>query len=172
MPIYFTNQAIEVVNQLNKTGYLTGKAEFVDKDFLPSYRWMIEQMGKRLNHNGSYPIWLWTTKPNLQSEGHFNKGTKAVCLTVEIPENQILFSDFSAWHCVLNNGFCPMTEEEDTLFDDGKLTITKEQSWERIFDLAKLRNSEMWNNGDQIVQGVTPIIQKEQIVNIEYFIAK
>jgi hypothetical protein len=35
MPIYFTNQAIEVVNQLNKTGYLTGKAEFVDIDFLP-----------------------------------------------------------------------------------------------------------------------------------------
>ncbi|WP_249928280.1 hypothetical protein M1D49_14740 [Bacillus sp. PK3-056] len=65
-----------------------------------------------------------------------------------------------------------MTEEEDTLFDEGRLTITKEQSWERIFDLAKLRSSEMWNNGDQVVQGVTPIIQKEQIVNIEYFIAK
>ncbi len=65
MPIYFTNQTIEVVNQLNKTGYLTGNAEFVDKDFLPAYKWMIEQMSKRLNHNGSYPIWVWTTKPNL-----------------------------------------------------------------------------------------------------------
>jgi len=64
-----------------------------------------------------------------------------------------------------------ISEEEDRLFEQGKLTITKKQSWERIFHLAKLRNSEMWNNGDQIVQGVTSVIQKEQILNIEYFIA-
>ena len=42
MPVYFTNQAVEVVNNLNKNGFLTGNGEFVDKDFLPSYKWMIE----------------------------------------------------------------------------------------------------------------------------------
>ncbi|WP_400247474.1 DUF3841 domain-containing protein [Niallia sp. JL1B1071] len=171
MSVYFTNQAVEVVNNLNKKGFLTGNGEFVDKDFLPSYKWMIEQMDKRINNNGLMPIWLWATKPNLSEEGHFNKGTKAVCLTVEIPENKVLLSDFDAWHCVLNDGFCMISEEEDRLFEQGKLTITKEQSWERIFHIAKLRNSEMWNNGDQIVQGVTSVIQKEQILNIEYFIA-
>lgn len=169
MPVYFTNQAIEVVNQLNKTGFLTGKAEFVDKDFLPSYKWMIKQMDERINNNGFIPIWLWLEKPNLREEGHFNKGTKAVCLTVEIPENKVLLSDFDAWHCVLNNGFCAISEEEDRLFEQGKLAITKEKSWERIFALEKLRNSEMWS-GHPVVQGVTSIIKKEQILNIEYLL--
>lgn len=84
----------------------------------------------------------------------------------------MLLSDFEAWHCVLNNGFCAISEEEDRLFEQGELTITKEQSWERIFNIQKLRHSEMWNNGCQIVQGVTFGIQKEQILNAEYFIAK
>lgn len=128
-------------------------------------------MDKRINNN-SFPIWLWSTKPNLNDEGHFNKGTKAVCLTVEIPDNKVLLSDFDAWHCVLNNCFCSLMDEEDKLFEQGKLNISKEQSWERIFDLEQLRKSEMWRGNDQITQDVTPVISKEQILNIEHFTAK
>jgi hypothetical protein len=45
----------------------------------------------------------------------------------------VLLSDFEAWHCVLNNGFCAISEEEDRVFEQGELTITKEQSWKEYF---------------------------------------
>lgn len=64
---------------------------------------MIHQMNKRINYDGSYPVWLWTKKPDLKAEGHFAKGTKAVCLTVEIPDEKVLLSDIFAWHCVLSD---------------------------------------------------------------------
>ncbi|CAI9391019.1 DUF3841 domain-containing protein [Niallia sp. Sow4_A1] len=82
MPIYFTNQATEVVKILNQIGYFIGDEKFVDKDFLHSYQWMIKQMDKRLNNNGLFPVWLWMKKPNLKHESLFQKGTKIVCLTV------------------------------------------------------------------------------------------
>ncbi|WP_228409450.1 DUF3841 domain-containing protein [Radiobacillus deserti] len=64
-------------------------------------------------------------------------------MTVEVPDNKVLLSNFDAWHCVLNDWFCSMTNEEDELFVQGKLNITKEQSWERIFDIEKIRKSEL-----------------------------
>ena len=32
------------------------------------------------------------------------KGTPVVLLTIEIPDNLVLLSDFDYWHCVLNDG--------------------------------------------------------------------
>ncbi|MCU7667645.1 DUF3841 domain-containing protein [Bacillus thuringiensis] len=172
MGIYYTNQTIEAYNELEKNGYLMGVKKFIYTDFLPSYQWMIEQMDKRINNNGSFPIWLWNKKPNLNEEGHFPKGTKSVCLTVEIPDDNILLSDFDTWHYILNNWFLPLSEEEDDLFGAGKIEISREQSWERIFDFKLLRKSEIWSEYPLIIQGVTPIIRKEQIIDIEHFIAK
>ena len=60
-------------------------------------------------------------------------GTSGVCLTVDIPDNKVLLSDFDAWHCVLNNWFCPLTNEEDELFENEKGNLTIEESWDRIF---------------------------------------
>lgn len=82
MGIYYTNQTLEAFERLEKKGFLKGNEEFVLHDFLPAYQWMMKQMDKRLNRVGSFPVWLWTKKPNLLEEGHFTKGTKAVCLTV------------------------------------------------------------------------------------------
>ena len=172
MGIYYTNHTIEAYKKLEKEGFLSGNESFVTEDFPSSYQWMKKQISERIENTESFPIWLWTKKPDLNDEGHFVKGTNAVCLTLEIPDNKVLLSDFNAWHCILNDWFCSLTEEEDDLFEEGKLNISKEQSWERIFDLKLLQNSEMWMTEHQIIQGVTPFIKKEQVLNIEYFIAK
>ncbi|PFJ33196.1 DUF3841 domain-containing protein [Bacillus thuringiensis] len=172
MGIYYTNQTIEAYRELEKNGYLKGDKKFIYLDFLPSYQWMVEQMDKRINNNGSFPIWLWKEKPDLNEEGHFPKGTKSVCLTVEIPDDNVLLSDFDTWHYILNTWFLPLSEEEDDLFEAGKLNISMEQSWERIFDFELLRKSEIWSEYPLDIQGVTPIIRKEQIIDIEHFIAK
>ncbi|WP_010093557.1 DUF3841 domain-containing protein [Ornithinibacillus scapharcae] len=172
MGIYYTNQTIEAYNKLAENGCLTGDSDYVDRDFLRPYKWIIEQMKKRINHDGSYPIWVWTRKPNVNDEGHLPKGTKGVCLTIEVPDDKVLLSDFDAWHCVLNDGFCSLTEQEYELFELGKSKVTKEHSWERIFNLELLQKSEIWRGNDMIVQGVTSNISKDQIINIQHFTAR
>jgi len=172
MGIYYTNQTLEAFHLLNQQGFLTGTERFVWEEFRSPYKWMIKQMNKRLNTNSSFPIWLWTKKPNLDDEGHFAKGTKAVSLTVEVSDNDILLSDFDAWHAVLGDWYCALTDEEDDLFEAGKASITKEESWERIFDLKAIHGSKLWTIPEHTIQGVTPVIGKGQIVAIEYFVAK
>jgi len=170
--IYYTVQTLHAYQKLNETGFLAGDKNHIFPDFCIPYRWMSEQMKNRLGLDCSYPIWLWTAKPDLNQESLLPEGEKGVLLTIEISDEYVLLSDFQAWHCVLNDWFCSLTEEEDELFDEGKISLSKEESWERIFDLKLIRNSEMWITEEQLIQGVTPSINKSQIKEIELFIAK
>lgn len=132
---------------------------------------MIEQMNTRIGHDGTYPIWLWEVEPNLVEEGFDKKGTQLVCLAVELPKRKVLLSDFDAWHCVLNDIYLPLNQSEDDKLEKGLFQISKEKSWERIFDLDLLSSSEYWNGNSRWVQGVTGKIPLKNIVDYNYFIA-
>lgn len=172
MGIYYTNQTIKAYEKFKESGCLTGEEKYVYHEYLTAYKWMVEQMNSRIQQNGLYPIWLWTEKPDLQDEGHFPKGTEAVCLTVEVPNKEVLLSEFEGWHFVLNDWFLPLTEAEDELFKQGQLNMTNENSWERIFDPELLSKSEIWEDGEVVLQGVTPILKLAQVKKVEHFIAK
>ena len=54
----WTIQHYEAWINMQKTGILKGNSEFVEEDFISSYRWMIEQMEKKLAgkpDNNSFP---------------------------------------------------------------------------------------------------------------------
>jgi hypothetical protein len=173
MATFWTNQTIEAWNEALNKGYLVGNPDYIWEEFKEPYHWMMEQMKKRLHYyNGEYPIWVWTEKPDLRRSGHFNRGTYAVRLQVEMPSEHVLLSDFDAWHMVLNDGFLPLTWEEDELYDKGQSKRTKEESWERIFELEQLRKSELWNNSEQWLQGVTGRVNIKQVKKVTEFIAK
>lgn len=135
---------------------------------------MMSQMEKRIpNYQGEYPIWLWwTEKPDLRCSGHFERGIQAVCLEVEIPNECILLSDFDAWHCVLNDSFCLLFEEEYKLVNQGTFHLTKEKSWERIFDLQAFLESSYWNNSLQEFQGVTGKLEVKHVKKVRSFKAR
>ena len=124
----YTIQKLKTWEEAQVKGYLTGNEEVIDEDFLPSYKWMINQMEKRIeNYNNEFPIWLWLDTSNISFVELLED--EWVLLEAELNENEVLISHFDAWHYVLNNS---SFEEEDN-------SITKEESWEYIFDKDKLK---------------------------------
>ncbi|MDF2650479.1 MAG: hypothetical protein K0Q73_6284 [Paenibacillus sp.] len=133
---------------------------------------MIEQMKNRLpNYGGEHPIWLWPKKPDMRSTGHFNSYTKCVRLSIELDSENVLLSDFNDWHCVLNDCFNGDNEQEYDAFYDGKLNITKENSWERMFNYSRQRDP-VWGGSGDWLQGVTGRIYLDQIRKVEHFISR
>ncbi|MED4403727.1 DUF3841 domain-containing protein [Metabacillus fastidiosus] len=158
-----------------KVGYLEGNPDYICiEDFYDSYEWMKKQMRKRLpSYNDEQPIWLWLKKPDMRYAAHAERGTEIVRLTIELPEETVLVSDFDKWHIVLSEHFCSDTEEEDDLFEQEKLEISKEESWERIFDLTRPRDPEWWGKEENAVyQAVTGRIYLDSIKKVEHFIAR
>jgi hypothetical protein len=86
---YYTIQRKETWEEAKNKGYLIGHEKFVWDEFKKPYQWMIEQMNLRIGHDGTYPIWLWLEKPELNQEGYLEKGVEGVCLTVEVPDHQV-----------------------------------------------------------------------------------
>ncbi|QWU14346.1 protein of unknown function [Paenibacillus sophorae] len=170
MTKYWTLKTEEVWNEFKKLGYIEGSEEYAL--YPEEYKWMMQQMALRLpEYNGEYPVWLWLKKPDMRSTSHFESGTKCVRLTVELDEKDVLISDFENWHMVLNDSFNADSEDEYEAFYRGELSITKEESWERIFDLNRNINSN-WSGTGEWLQGVTGRITLDKINKVEHFVAR
>lgn len=174
MAIYYTIQSLEAFEKLKKRGFITGDEDKICDEMQSPYKWMKRQMKKRLlGYTGEQPIWLWLKKPDMRNSGHEKRGRKIVRLTVEMDENDVLVSDFSKWHIVLNDGFYFHTEKEYEDLEKGVIYISKEESWKRIFDEYDDTHAELWGERDSIIlQGVTSRISIENVKKVEYFIAK
>lgn len=147
--IVYTVQTLDAYYKMREKGYLTGEEKYVWEDFKEPYKWMMSQMEKRLpDYKGDdYPIWVWKRTVNRNESALLPGGTKGVILTLEIPDNQILWSCFDSWHSVLMN--CPVTGNEDEweeyLKDEESFPV--KESWEKVFDLDWLRNrDEDWGD--------------------------
>lgn len=162
MGIYYSIQDLNAWTEAQHRGYLIGNEKYVWEEFLRPYHWMMSQMVKRVpDYNEGYPIWLWPEKQDLRHSGYKERGTMAVYLEIEIPESQVLLSDFNAWHVVLMDSV--ILDYEDEIID-------KELSWERIFDLEYLRKHTDWGILD--IQGVTGKIYLNQVKSAREFTCK
>jgi hypothetical protein len=122
--------------------------------FLPAYEWLAAEMWRRVGAPPSgirYPVWAWaqcgtsgTTKPTLSDPGHLPPRTRGVCIEFEMPDDQVLLSDFDLWAYVLlgPKTYIPRCVEEMELLDelgardfDVYTDAEIRSSWERIFDL-------------------------------------
>ncbi len=99
-------------------GYWSGNPETIHEDgeqgWGPAYDWMRERMAERVpDFSGDYPMWGWTKRPSTKPKPRKYRGTSdAIRLTVLVPRERIVFSDYDAWHSVLNRGLNCATEEE------------------------------------------------------------
>lgn len=167
---FWSMQTLEAWEVAQKRGYLEGSSDHAM--FPEQYLWMIEQMKKRLpNYEGEYPVWLWLEKPDMRSTSHFPGGTHCVRLTIELDEADVLVSDMHRWHLVLSNTFCSDSEKEDDDFNNGLIDITKEESWERIFDFSRDVDAE-WTGDGEWKQGTTGRIYLEKVKKVEHFVAR
>ncbi|MCC8437628.1 DUF3841 domain-containing protein [Brevibacillus sp. M2.1A] len=171
MRVFWTLQNQEAWDLAQDRGYIRSERNYAM--FPEEYEWMIHQMKKRLsNYEGDYPVWLWVNKPDLRNTGYFESGVKFVRIKVELDEQEVLLSDYDEWHMVLNHDYLANSEQEYEEYHQGKGTISKEESWERIFAWDRKRDSSWDIDGDRELQGTTGKINLANVKSVEYFIAR
>ncbi|WP_295731071.1 DUF3841 domain-containing protein [uncultured Limosilactobacillus sp.] len=160
---------------------LQSDLEFNVHDFENAYNWMIKQMNRRIGNppNGvTLPVWVWYKynyshrHPDFRTYRDYDN---QVCLELNIPENQILLSDYDNWHFVLNDWYLndAKSDEEwhkkDDWFDNLsplKQKRVKERSWQRIFDVTPRKGE--WTQNGAFVQGCCWYFKKDQISHVWY----
>jgi hypothetical protein len=157
-------QTVNIWDILQQQDVFRSRADGLpDQHFERPYRWMAEQLARRIEAAPSgcrWPIWAWQQwqdslrqKPDLRTTGHLSKGMIGVRLKIEIDPTNVLLSDFELWHYVLNYWYLPTSEEDGAAFEQelaqqGLSFYTTKPlpepyhskitgSWEQIFDLDR-----------------------------------
>lgn len=180
----WTIQPISVLNILNETGEFFAKEEFLDDYFKKSYKWlsekMIEKIGCPKNKNIRFPIWAWHTrnfqhkKPDLRENLYGEKDEWYVCMEIEIPDNEVVLSDFDAWHFVLNNWYLNTDCYDEETFDKDyewlnslshkEKTKAIKDSWNGIFRIDPYESD--WCCRGKYIQATFWCLKKEQVKKI------
>lgn len=155
----------------------------------PQYNWLVAQMKKRISpppEGVSYPVWAyyrWSRtkmKPDLRAIRWFwgLKNNKFVRLEIEIPDDEVLLSDFDGWAgIILNNGLLSNTEEEDKelngIYASLSENMQKEfraKNWERVFDISYFEND--WISRGETIQATFWELKKEQVRSYTSFVTE
>lgn len=129
------------------------------KEYDFAYSWMVEQMKARIGtppKEGINPFWAWyqynckkDPRPPLSEMSEYNDDP--VMLVLDVPDNEVLLSDFMLWHHVLNKfDICSknalllrkikrleQAAGKNLFYDDLSEDIQQEirDTWTKIFDL-------------------------------------
>ena len=120
-----------------------------DEDFGDAYAWMRGQMARRLPHYaGHWPWWAWVhppcghVRPDLRERQLYHNGwpvgTPCMRLELDVPDAELLPSDFDMWHAVLNYSPLVSTDEEWDAIEalpEPEQRSVKEATWPRLFAL-------------------------------------
>jgi hypothetical protein len=126
--ILWTIQKEKAWERLQRRGYLIATIEnIMEESWVSAYRWMADQMKKRLGpppYADCFPVWTWyqweSAKrkcPDLRAGGHLSKNERGVRIEFECHENAALLSDFELWHYVLNYWYLPESEADGEAFE-------------------------------------------------------
>jgi len=178
------------LSELLENRVVRGHSKYVDEDFLFAYKWMRAQMRKRVGPGPKkgYPIWTWYQysdavhrKPDLRHTSHLPRGTQGVRIELEVPEEQLLLSDFDLWHYTLNNWYLPCSEADGERFEqwltDSKPPKAarrkeKEKSWKRVFDLEFSAPDIADERSKKSIQACVWEVTLDQVINVDTFTAR
>lgn len=190
----WTIQPVEVYDLIMDTGVyrcdpsIAFTDDIGDDVFMHAYDWLVGQMTKKIGaapEGIEYPVWAWHTrdwrhkKPDLRMSAYAKRGTKCVCLELEVPDDEVVLSDFDNWHFVLNDWYFSNAKndaEDDILREKyEKLPIVEQhrmriKSWENIFDLGPLDTD--WECRGRYIQATFWELKKEYIRKVQYFTAR
>ena len=161
----YTIQTVAFYEELMRNGvvYCNRESECC-LDSKVQYDWMAEQMRKRVGEPPrpeiKYPIWVWyqyiskkRPVPTMSSKDMEKEETEAVMLELEVPDNQVLLSNYFIWHLPLSHWAICNKNEDKQLYKElgeyekahGKCYEMHEYpeniqrkiiaTWERVFDM-------------------------------------
>ena len=191
----WTIQGIEIYEQLVRDGvtYCT-KPSFGDVEvFMYAYHWMAEQMRKRIGEPPiegiEYPLWAWyqydsATKNKPPRSPKDVSESLSAYMEIEIPEDEVLLSDFNSWHAPLNQA--PLNNWKriwkkidlqdkiagrslDFLEYSQDLRNEIEESWEAVFDLdLREKGISCKHKRNRSIQATFWALYPENIVSVEF----
>jgi hypothetical protein len=187
--IVYSIQPKEIYDSIMETGeFITDINKSDNLDFRRSYLWMAEKMNEKIANprHVEFPIWAWyrwarkEKRPNLNYNLFgYTGNTKEHCLlTLEIPDEDVVLSDYEAWHYVLNNTYFDNSKSESEwkqlVQDFWKLppeerNQVKDESWNHIFDIDIYTNPSGWSHQGYYVQATFWILKKEYIKDVTFF---
>lgn len=182
----WTIQSAACWERLKHQGVLRADGRRVHHHFRPAYRWLTQRMVRHIPCcTGRFPVWFWySPKPDLRHGGHLPAGKRGVRIELELPRERVLLFDFQSWHCVLNRWHLSLSWRESREWDrrskefdqyraplPAQLEAELQATWERVFDLNRLRRSKLWGPIDEI-QGVTEYVLLEEVRGVDEFVAR
>lgn len=175
--ILWTIQHKAAYDKMLFTGTLRADEDhlFCQDDLLFAYSWMTKQMQKRIGdppEGVRFPVWAYyqwegiRKRPDMRSHRRWGeKDQPIVLLTIDVPDNRVLLSDFDMWHSVLNNSYLPLSEADDI---DNPTEADKMKSWERIFNIDS--TTEYWDV-PKSTQATFWELKREWVKKTEHFIS-
>ena len=184
--ILWTSQEEAVYNKLLKTGvYRCDLNLSPTKDCRKQYDWLVRQMKQRIGpppEQVTYPVWALYQqdgkhrKPDLRRERWAVgcNGERFACLEIEIPDRDVLLSDFDAWCMLLSDFLISDTEQEGCCLEAQYEALSpsekrrmKEKNRERVFDLSPLNNG--WARRGYEIQATFWELRLEQVRDVRFF---
>ena len=184
--ILWTCQEEAVYNELLKTGVYRCDINLSSmKDCCEKYDWLVRQMKQRIGpppEQVTYPVWAIyqqddkRRKPDLRRERWEVgcDGERFACIEIEIPDRDVLLSDFDAWCMLLSDFLISDTEQEDRCLEAQYEALSpsekrrmKEKNRERIFNLSPLNNG--WARRGYEIQATFWELRLEQVRDVRFF---
>lgn len=174
----WTIQSNKAYEKLLKTGSLTCSREYItEESFIPAYDWLRRQMEKKIGpppFPDAYPIWTWHTwegrsgKPDMR-RFRTERLSPGGCwrLTLNVPDDLVLLSDFDLWHFPLNGWYLSFSEA-DADKHTAASQAEKERSWQLIFRLD-LPADDWVVSAEKSIQGTLWTITKDMVIRSEHF---
>lgn len=204
--LLWTIQNSLAYEKMMETGILKANEDylFCEDELRFAYDWITQKMHEQgiIAPEGiNYPVWAWyqwegkRKRRDMREGGYANRGEKIVQLTIEVPDKDVMLSDFDCFHYVLNYWYLPASMEDSDAFDKEyddsgyscndlqdmsiqtkemrKLREKIEKSWDRIFDLEHEDGNLIYGlNSTKSIQATFWQLKPEQVIRAETFIAK
>lgn len=160
-----------------------------DDELKEAYDWLVDQMNQKIGlppQGVEYPIWAWHTfcgrrgKPDFRRMGLGIRGEEYLCLEIDVPDQEVLLSEFDLWHMVLNDFFIGEAcneeewEKENSFYDqlpESEQTKVKEESWAKIFEVDK-KFDDMWRRTGEYIQATFWELRLENVRRVWRFKAR
>ena len=157
---------------------------FEFEDWKNAYDWLVQEMENRIGPRPAgvtYPVWGHAVyegeKKEPENRGFASPGDIRVMICAEIPDEEVVLTDFDRWLFRLSGDYIPdvhSSEEFDrewgrhaSLPEDQK-EKEKWESWQQIFDTERTDDG-FFQNG-MYVQATFWELRKEQILYYKFFV--
>jgi Domain of unknown function (DUF3841) len=178
--------AAALYTQLEGERILYVDPALAEKYFEKAYAWMRGQMAVRLPHyEGHWPWWAWVrppcghARPDLRARQPYHNGwpmgTPCVRLGLDVPDDDLLVSNFDMWHAVLNDSPLVSSDEAWDAIDalpEADRRAAREATWLGIFAVDEPPDPYWHGSKPPVIQACFEVLRLADVREVTLFRAR